>query len=1024
MATFRAASLILAGSLSWAGAAFAADPAPITFTNLAGESCGLSQRNDVTPDPGAPPPVFLTCANGKRDSGAIALTALPLNLPADPALRHDLLVKNAAVSSARREASSRMACREGRWLRSGDQDVYAETCSLVDGSWNYVQVTTEIGGYMAQIEGLPVNLSALGSAAAKLAGAKEPPPFADADKAKALLADLFGGKASLAATAELERFASLSEEARIANSRNDYRASEDNYRQAMLIIEKAQATDSPGVGKILMELALEVSNQGRTEEAAALFRRADPIIQRSANPADMARLNIYLSYDAANGGRYADALNYARSSSGQWRTMIEGNGANLDALGTDSRSVWRAELAHSLNAQASMALRTGDLAEAETAAKEALEIIGNEKNLPPWWKPEVLATLGRVYAATGRLNEAETAFRGALVFQQRLFGQTSPTATTLLALSGVYADEELYGDALRAYDVAMKILAEDELARSRVVFDQVAPVLTAASAIADRSPDKRAEMNAKLFEAVQLLSAGVADQTIAQASARLAAQNPAMEKLVHDVQENERQRDAARIELAHETSLPDEQRGSDKENTLLAQINGFNARRDGALKQLAVDFPAYADLQHPKPVALADAQARLQAGEAMVMFEIGRTKSFVVLVTKDHLIAKPIATDQGQIETNVRLLRKAFAGKNGRLGEFDLAQSHALYKTLFGPIEGSLDGIDQLVLVQTGPLASLPAALLVTAPPGTETDYRKAAWLARKYATYEVPSIRAFASLRDRASSHVAAAKPFFGIGNPPFTGGADDGKGKSGLSAMGSACRDGGPFPAEQLRALAPLPDTATELRTVAKSLGAGDESLLLGTAATETNLRARSLKDVRVLYFATHALLPGELSCQSEPALALAPPATPATDRSGDGLLDASEVAGLSLNADLVVLSACNTGQTETQFGGAALAGLAESFFYAGARSLIASHWQVPSGATAHLMVGMFERLTADPGAGTARAIRGAQLALMDKPETAHPFFWAAFTLIGDSGAPAKPAITAASALPTMVTASETAK
>jgi len=1013
MVTRRAASLVMAAALSWAGTqdAFAAEQAPVTFSNLAGEACRLSIRTDVMPDPSAPPPVSLTCGGAKHASGAIALRPVPLSLPSDPALRRDALAKDSAASYARREAGSRMACREGKWVKSGDQDVYAETCSLIDGSWTYVQMSVETGGYLAQIEGLPVNLTALAEATAKLAGNQaKPPPFAEADKARALLSDLFAGKAPLGASADLDRFADLSEQARIANSRSDYRAAEDDYRQALLILERAQSADSPGVGKILMELALEVSNQGRTEEAAALFRRADPIVQRSANPADMARLNGYLAYDAANGGRYADALTYARTASSQWRAQIEGNGANLESLGSDSRSVWRAELAHSLNSQAAMAIRTGDLAEAETSAKEALEIIGNEKNLPPWWRPEVLATLGRIYAATGRLNEAETSFRGALVFQQRLFGHTAPTATTLLALSGVYADEELYADSLRSYDVAMNILAEDELARSHVVFDQIAPVLTSASAIAERSPDKRAEMEDKMFQALQLLSAGVADQTIAQASLRLASQNPAMEKLVHDVQEAERQRDAARIELGHETSLPDDQRGSDKENTLLNRINAFTAQRDEALKKLAADFPAYAELQHSKPLDLASAQKRLRAGEAMVLFEIGRGKSFVVLVTKDHLTAKPIPIDQAQTETAVRSLRKAFSAKNGRLGDFDLSQSHALYKSLFGPIEPSLAGIDQLVLVQSGALASLPAALLVTAPPGNDPDYRHAAWLARRYATVEVPSIRAFASLRDRSASHTAAAKPFFGIGNPPFTGGADDGKGKTGLSAIGGTCRDGGPFPAAQLLALAPLPDTATELRTVAKSLGAGDEALLLGAAATEQNLRAQALQDVRVLYFATHALLPGELSCQSEPALALAPPATPATDRGGDGLLDASEVAGLTLNADLVVLSACNTGQTETQFGGAALAGLAESFFYAGARSLIASHWQVPSSATAQLMVGMFGRLTADPAAGTARAIRGAQMALIDKPETSHPFFWAAFTLIGDSGSPAgKPAVTA---------------
>jgi CHAT domain-containing protein len=226
----------------------------------------------------------------------------------------------------------------------------------------------------------------------------------------------------------------------------------------------------------------------------------------------------------------------------------------------------------------------------------------------------------------------------------------------------------------------------------------------------------------------------------------------------------------------------------------------------------------------------------------------------------------------------------------------------------------------------------------------------------------------------------------------------------------MSGVCRDGGPFPPDMLRALAPLPDTATELRTVARSLGANDNNLLLGAAATESNLRKQNLKDARVIYFATHALLPGELSCQSEPALALSPPASPATDRSTDGLLDASEVASLSLNADLVVLSACNTGQTESKLGGGALAGLAESFFYAGARSLIASHWQVPSTATAQLMVGMFGKLTADPAGGAARAIRSAQLALMDKPDTAHPFFWAAFTLIGDSGTPGQTAVNTA--------------
>jgi CHAT domain-containing protein len=174
----------------------------------------------------------------------------------------------------------------------------------------------------------------------------------------------------------------------------------------------------------------------------------------------------------------------------------------------------------------------------------------------------------------------------------------------------------------------------------------------------------------------------------------------------------------------------------------------------------------------------------------------------------------------------------------------------------------------------------------------------------------------------------------------------------------------------------------------------------LLLGTAATEANLRAHDLAQYRILYFATHGLLPSELHCQAEPALALSPPASPAASKASDGLLEASEVAALHLNADLVVLSACNTASGGGKFGGEALSGLAEAFFYAGARRLLASHWQVPSAATVQLMTGLFDGLGTREGRGYALLLREAQLRLIAQPGTGHPFFWAAFSLIGDGG------------------------
>lgn len=202
-------------------------------------------------------------------------------------------------------------------------------------------------------------------------------------------------------------------------------------------------------------------------------------------------------------------------------------------------------------------------------------------------------------------------------------------------------------------------------------------------------------------------------------------------------------------------------------------------------------------------------------------------------------------------------------------------------------------------------------------------------------------------------------------------------------------------------LRALPRLKETAGEARTVARILGAGDDAVLTGSQASEANLRARPLDQYRVLYFATHGLLPGELHCQAEPGLVLSPPAEQARATDQDGLLEASEIAGLKLDADLVVLSACNTAASGGRFGGEALEGLAGAFFNAGARAVLASHWEVPSLSTVKLMTGLFAGLGREGGRGLAQALRQAQLQLIADAASAHPYNWAAFTMIGDGAA-----------------------
>jgi CHAT domain-containing protein len=201
---------------------------------------------------------------------------------------------------------------------------------------------------------------------------------------------------------------------------------------------------------------------------------------------------------------------------------------------------------------------------------------------------------------------------------------------------------------------------------------------------------------------------------------------------------------------------------------------------------------------------------------------------------------------------------------------------------------------------------------------------------------------------------------------------------------------------------ALPALPETADEARAVARSLGGSDRDVVLGASATETALKQADLSKFRVLYFATHGLLAGEVEgyarIGAEPALVLSLPAT-ATELD-DGLLTASEAAQLRLNADWVVLSACNTAAGDTP-GAEALSGLARAFFYAGGRSLLVSHWPVGSDSAVALMTLLFDKAAADTTERPAEALRQAMLSVMaspENPEWANPAFWAPFVLVGE--------------------------
>jgi CHAT domain-containing protein len=186
-----------------------------------------------------------------------------------------------------------------------------------------------------------------------------------------------------------------------------------------------------------------------------------------------------------------------------------------------------------------------------------------------------------------------------------------------------------------------------------------------------------------------------------------------------------------------------------------------------------------------------------------------------------------------------------------------------------------------------------------------------------------------------------------------------------------------------------------------MAEILGADKTNLFLRERATETLVKTEDLTGYKVLAFATHGLIAGDMKGLAEPALVMTPPRKGTLE--DDGLLTASEVATIKLNADLVVLSACNTAAADGSPNAEALSGLAKVFFYAGSRSLLVSHWPVGSDAAVNLTTRMLKVVANDNSVGLAEGLRRSMLALMktpDKPHYAHPMFWAPFVVVGEGG------------------------
>lgn len=521
-------------------------------------------------------------------------------------------------------------------------------------------------------------------------------------------------------------------------------------------------------------------------------------------------------------------------------------------------------------------------------------------------------------------------------------------------------------------------------------------------------------------------------RALSASAARAAVRDPALATLIRDEQDVLKQIAAQFGLLSNLLALPPEQRDDKAIHGLRVQVDKLRDARAKTRQQIEKQFPEYASLIDPRPPTTDEVRASLRPGEAVVSFYLAQDNSFVWIVPKEgavHFAASPVGA--AEIEQKVNRLRRALEPQAETLDDipaFDLALAHELYRTLLQPVEAGWKPANSLFVVSNGALGLLPLALLPTAPATVDMKagplfdgYKSVPWLARTHAVTQLPSTAALKTLRGLPAGSPSRA-PLIGFGDPFFNAeqaaeaaseaplriaSADPVAVRGAKLKRRNAPQTEGVDSAE-LGQLPRLPDTADELRSVADAMQADlSKSLYLGKSANEKIVKQAKLDGYKVVAFATHGLIPGELNGLTQPALALTAPQI--ADVDGDGLLTMDEILGLKLDADWVVLSACNTG-TGAGAGAEAASGLGRAFFYAGTRALLLTNWSVHSASARDLVTDLFRRQATDAKLGRAEALRQAMVALLDGPgyqedgktlfSYAHPIFWAPYTLMGDGG------------------------
>ena len=816
--------------------------------------------------------------------------------------------------------------------------------------------------------------------------------------------------------------------AKLANARGELREAEKLFQQLLVDLEDGELPPAQGFYESQSAsirgfyLVQNLLSQGRVAEAEAESRKAvEFALDRFGRDTFASAVTLKGMIEVLMArGEYEDAMR-----------LVDITDAIFKAIKTSDSSI---ELAQLRTLQAEIYIAQDDWASAAHLFTELDKKLGTDKKAHKLFFQANL-DWAIVLANSGNLARAEKVAQQALAHNEAIYGsQNSRTIMAKGVLAMVNAKQGQQNTAFQLYRNIIPLLVKGQT-ESAVRYDvgsngqRLAIIIESYLAALHqqyKTGNKAAAEEA--FYTVQLIQGKGTQNAVASSAARASIKNPKLIVLVRKEQDATQKIEAGYNKLATLLAAEKNNYYASITSELKEQLKSLTLARESILEEIREQFPEYDNLARPRPVTADNIQKILKPGEALLLTYSGTKVFYSWMLTADGKMDYVINNaSKSELKHLVMSLRKGLdlqATSLSEIPDFDTELSYRLYEKVLKPTVHLWRSAKNLVIVPDAVLGTLPFSVLVTEKNHAVeksalrfSGYRDVAWLAKTHATSYSPSVITLNTLRNKHVKEKAALR-FIGFGNPDFGSGVgvkDSGQLKTrginltmrGLRRTTEGNLDASNVTSSQLEMLNPLPETADEVLQVAGVLQVANKgNVFLGKSANEERVKHSVLDNRRILMFASHALLPGDLDGLTQPAIALSSPKV--TGSKNDGLLTMSEVMGLNLNADWVVLSACNTGAGSGR-GATAVSGLGQAFFYAGARSLLVSHWPVETTSAKVITTGLFERQVQNHSLSRAMALNETVKDLMQnktfKDKTgksvfayAHPVFWAPFTLVGD--------------------------